>query len=405
MAADQPTAAVVGGGIAGLASAVALAQAGWQVTVLERAPAFGDVGAGLAITGNGMTALAALGLEHKVRAAGYQTCAAGYQDVHGNWLLRLPDTSQDAGAVTTMWGLHRQRLHAVLSEAAQATDGIELVADAEVSAVQPGIPGGEKAALTIGTGASARAVSADLVVGADGVRSAVRTELFPAVRPVYSGSTSWRGVVADSDSDGRLTQAYGPHTDFGTLRISDAEMYWYGYFRNPEGAVFPDEAAAARSHFANWAPWIREMVAATPAGRLMRHDVYHLPKGPRAYVSGRVVLAGDAAHAMQPTAGQGAATALEDGVCVGRMIGAAVLAGGDMESALTSYDRARRPRCQRMVRTGITIARMGADLGGGWPQTVRNTALRLAPVRLLTRTGGGIVRWTAPDVPAAGSHH
>jgi hypothetical protein len=92
----------------------------------------------------------------------------------------------------------------------------------------------------------------------------VRAELFPAVRPRYSGSTSWRAVIPDTACDGRLVEAWGPGTEFGALRVSDTEMYWYGYFRHPEGAVFAVELAAARQRFAGWAPWIRGLVAATP---------------------------------------------------------------------------------------------------------------------------------------------
>ncbi|HXC82081.1 MAG TPA: FAD-dependent oxidoreductase [Trebonia sp.] len=384
--ADQLTAVVVGGGIAGLASAVALAQAGWRVTVLERAPAFGEVGAGLAVTGNGMTALAALGLDEAVRAVGYHSAVAGYQDQGGRWLMRLP-----AAEVTSIWGLHRQRLHGVLLAAAQTGESVEHVTDAEVTAVRPGAPGGEQAEVTFKT----TTMLADLVVAADGVRSAVRAVLFPAVKPRYGGSTSWRAVIS-SVAEGRLIQAWGPGTEFGALRVSDSELYWYGYFRSPANQVFPDELAAARAKFAGWAPWIRELVNATTADQLMRHDVYHLPQGPSSYVSGRVVLVGDAAHAALPTSGQGAASALEDGVCVGRMIAAPVKAGGDLAQQLTAFDRARRPRCQRIVRTGIMVARFGADLGGGWRQTVRNAVLRITPPGPLIKIGAPIVRWTPP---------
>ncbi len=396
MAADGLTAAVVGGGIAGLASAVSLAQAGWQVTVLERAQAFGEVGAGLAITGNGMTALAALGIGGAARAAGFQTVTAGFQDPSGHWLMRIPDRP-GLRAVTTIWGLHRQRLHAVLRQAAAAAGGVELVTGAEVVAVRPGAPGGDLAAVTWRTENEAHRVRVQLVVAADGVRSAVRAQLFPAARPHYSGSTSWRAVIPDSASDGRLVEVWGPGTEFGALRVSDSEIYWYGYFRNPEGAVFADELGAARDRFAAWAPWIRGLVAATPADRLIRHDVYHLPQGLPAYVYGRVAFAGDAAHAALPTAGQGAATALEDGVCVGRIIAAPVRAGGDLAAALTAFDHVRRPRCRQMARTAAMIARIGADLGGGWRQTARNTLLRLAPAGPLVKAGAPIVRWAPPE--------
>lgn len=178
--------------------------------------------------------------------------------------------------------------------------------------------------------------------------------------------------------DGRLVAAWGPGTEFGALRVSDSEMYWYGYFRSPEGTQFADEMSAARQRFESWAPWIHDLVTATSAGSLMRHDVYHLPDGLPSFTSGRVVFAGDAAHAALPTAGQGAALALEDAVCVGRMIGAPVRAGGDMAAAMAAFDQARRPRCQRIVRTAMAIGLFGSDLPGGWRQRVRNAVLRVS---------------------------
>jgi len=397
MPAERPTALVVGGGIAGLASAIALSQAGWQTTVLEQARAFSEVGAGLSISGNGMTALAVLGLDEAVRAVAYQTATAGYQDLGGRWLMRLPDTRRDPTAITTIWGVHRQRLHTVLRSAAEAADGVTLVTNAEVTAIRPGVPAGEPALVTWGTEAAPITAQADLIVAADGVRSAVRAELFPAANPRYSGYTSWRGVVSDTTTaDSRLVQALGPGAEFGALRISDSETYWYGYIRNAEGAIFPDEPTAARERFAGWAGWIRDLVAATPGSSLMRHDVYHLPTGPSSYRSGRVVLAGDAAHAALPTTGQGAATAVEDAVCVGRIVAAGIGESGDMAAALTAYDKARRERCQRIVRTGVMISRFGAGVGPGLPQTVRNTVLRLTPPGPLIRFGAPIVRWTPP---------
>ena len=394
--ADRLRAIVVGGGIAGLASAVSLAQAGWQATVLERAPAFGEVGAGLAITGNGMEALAAIGVDAAIRAAGYQTVPAGFQDLKGRWLLQIPDTRADVRSIITIWGIHRQRLHAALLRAAQTHDGVELVTGAEVTAVQPGNAAAEPGTVTWRTGTGQHASESDLVVAADGVRSTVRAQLFPGVSPRYSGSTSWRAVIPDDNSDGRLVERWGPGTEFGSLRLSDSEIYWYGYFRHPEGACFDDELAAARDRFSGWSERVRAIVAATTASQLMRHDVYHLPGGLPSYVRGRVVVIGDAAHAAVPTLGAGASTALEDGVCVGRLIAAPVAAGGDLAAALAAFDLARRPRCRQIARLSAVVARFGADLGGGWRQPVRNSLLRVTPARLVVKTGAPLVRWRAP---------
>lgn len=326
---DRQSALVAGGGIAGLAAAVALAQAGWRATVLERAPAFAEVGAGLGFTGNGMAALEALGVAETVRAAGHLAPHAGYQDRSGRWLLRIRQSRPDPRAVTTICGIHRERLHATLRQAAEAA-GAELVTGAEVTAVRPGTPGGEPATATWRASSGEHTREAGLVVAADGVRSRIRQQLFPGARARYAGSTSWRAVTTGTSFPGRLVEVWGPGTEFGALRVSDSEVYWYGEFVSPEGTSFPDELAAARAHFAGWAPWIQAIVAATAAGQLMRHDVYQLPGGCPRYVCGRVVIIGDAAHAMLPTIGQGAATALEDGVCVGRMIAAPVNAGDDL---------------------------------------------------------------------------
>ena len=391
---EQPAAVVAGGGIAGLAAAVALAQAGWRVTVLERAAGFGEVGAGLGLTANGMAAAGALGLGDQVRAAGRRTVTAGFQDTTGRWVVHVPAPRDGRDTVTTIWGQHRQRLHAVLYRAATADPGTELVTGAEVTSVRPGRPDGDRAGVSWRSGDQTHTTPADLVVAADGVRSAVRTQLFPSVQPVYGGSTSWRAVIpAPAD---QFTAVWGPAAEFGALPVSDHETYWYGYFQHPAGAVFPDELAAARDRFAGWPVWVHDLLAATPAARLIRNDVYHLPRGPASYRAGRVVLIGDAAHACLPTVGQGAALALEDAVCVGRMIGAPVQSGAGLAPALAAFDHVRRPRGQRTVRSAIAVSRIGADLGPGWRQTARNALLRLAPAGLMVRAGSSITRWTPP---------
>lgn len=136
----------------------------------------------------------------------------------------------------------------------------------------------------------------------------------------------------------------------------------------------------------------------------MRHDVYHLaPDALPSYVHGRTALVVDAAHGFLPTMGQGANTALENGVCVGRIIGEPVAGGADLAPALARFDRARRPRCRRIAQRSVLTTRLGADLAGGWPQSVRNTFMRLLPAGPTAKAGASVLRWTPPPgIPHAG---
>ncbi|MCZ2829510.1 FAD-dependent monooxygenase [Modestobacter sp. VKM Ac-2986] len=391
------SATVVGGGIAGLAAAVSLLGAGWRVQVLERSTAFDEVGAGLAVTRNGMAALDGLGVGEQVRAAGHLTRAAGTRDQHGRWLLQLPG-STDPGAPTVAWGVHRQRLHGALLGAAAAAD---LVTGARVTGLVPGAPDGAPAVVTWTDDDGEHTVTTDLVVAADGIRSAVRGVLFPEVALRYSGWTSWRAVVDDDSTlEEGFAPSWGPAAEFGALRISGSELYWYGYVRHPERTPLADELAAAVELFSGWSADVRAVVAATDPARLLRHDVHHLPRGLPGYARGRTVLVGDAAHAMLPTMGQGANSSLEDGVCVGRLIGEPVAAGAPLAAALTAFDRARRPRCRQMARRSALTARFGAHVPGGLPQVLRNAALRAVPAGPAAAAGAAVLRWEPPVSPA-----
>lgn len=401
----ERTATVVGGGLAGLASAVALTRSGWRTQVLERRSGTPEVGAGLALPRNGAVALNALGIDDAlIEETGHRTLGTGFVDTQGRRILTIPDDDPRVRWAITVWGFNRQRLHELLHRAA-LKEGVELVDGARVTGVTAGRVGGEPAVVSwrreeAGQGENARETEADLVVGADGMWSAVRQALHPEVSPRYSGSTSWRAIVPataleGTGLDGRLIEYWGPGSEFGVMKVNADQVYWYGYIQKPERTVFDDELGTARAHFADWAPEIVALIDATTPDQLMRHDVHHLPKGPDCYAQGRVVLVGDAAHGALPTAGQGAATALEDGITLGRLAGPA--GAGDLERALTEFDALRRPRCQSIARMARVMARVGADLGGGWRQGLRNSAFRLVPGRTLVRSAMGTVQWSPPE--------
>ena len=318
---------------------------------------------------------------------GPRTVGTGFQDLHGRWILYISEERPDVAEAITIWGVHRQRLHAELLRA--ATDaGVSVLPGRRVVDVVPGAPDGDRAVVRADGGDE---LEADLVVGADGMGSGVRKALFPTAVPRYSGSTSWRAVVDDTTTDARLVEMWGPGAEFGAMRVSPAQMYWYGYVRHEQSAVFDDELAAARSRFDGWAEPVSSLLDATDPARLLRHDVFHLPGGLPRYVHGRVVMVGDAAHGALPTMGQGAATALEDAATLGILVGTSDLAAG-----LEAFDRSRRPRGRSIARQATTMARLGADVGGGWRQGLRNGLFRLVPGGLLARSGARLVAWEPP---------
>jgi 2-polyprenyl-6-methoxyphenol hydroxylase-like FAD-dependent oxidoreductase len=207
---------IAGGGIGGLAAALALVRRGWDVEVLERAPAFAEVGAGLSLWPNGLRAVDALGVGAQVRGRALLEGQAGIQDSAGRWITRT-----DTAALERRFGsvamIHRADLLEVLRGAVPADSLRHGVTVRRVS------PGGTVAH----SGGESRA---DLVVGADGVRSVVRASIWPdAPAPRYAGYTAWRMVTPPVQVDGTVpddtVESWGAGERFGYVPLPDGRVY------------------------------------------------------------------------------------------------------------------------------------------------------------------------------------
>ncbi|MBG6216297.1 2-polyprenyl-6-methoxyphenol hydroxylase-like FAD-dependent oxidoreductase [Arthrobacter sp. CAN_A6] len=389
----ERTAVIIGGGIAGLTAAASLLRQGWAVTVLEQADRITEVGAGLSITSNGLSALASLGIDSAVRSAGYPLRLAGTMDHRGDWLMRIP-RNRSGEPAQEVYGIHRQQLHRLLRK---ATDGACLVSGAQVSRIYPGDPDGARASVQCSTAHGTRNYEADLVVGADGLRSTLRNQVAPATSARYSGKSAWRGIVQDDSLvSGDFAVIWGPGTEFGAVRISADQVYWYVYTHTAEKTRWPNEKSAAGNYFSGWAAPVPSLIDATTADQVLRHNVYSLAPRLTTYVHGRTVLIGDAAHAMVPTMGQGANSSLEDGVCVGLLIGRAVNAGTPLAIALQRFDAQRRPRTQQIARRSHAAGLLGADVRGRFAVAARNALMKSVPAGPAAAAGAKILSWRVP---------
>ncbi|MZD08726.1 NAD(P)-binding protein, partial [Streptomyces sp. SID5785] len=295
----QARAIVIGGGIGGLTAALALHRTGWHVTVLERATALAPVGAGIALAPNAQRALDVVGLGDEIRSLAAWEGDGGLRTPAGRWLSRADPQRASERFGGTLVLLHRATLVGKL--AAGLPDGAVRTAT-EGRLVDPGDPADPARPARVATPDGD--LTAELVVGADGVRSAVRGALFPThPGATYAGFTTWRLLVPPPARPFAPHETWGPGRLWGTHPFADGTVYAYAAAVTPAGGRAPDgdERAELRRLFGGWHHPVPAILDAAEPDGVLRHDVHDLADPLPAFHRGRVALLGDAAHAMAPT--------------------------------------------------------------------------------------------------------
>jgi salicylate hydroxylase len=339
---------VVGGGIGGLATALAVARTGRPVAVLERSAEFGEVGAGIQLAPNATRILTRLGVLDELCEVGVLPRRIVLADAvagHELTALDLTDFPERYGAPYVV--AHRTDLHRILLDACRAA-GVALETGVDVTGVRDT---GDGVELTCADG---QVRTGTAVVGADGLRSRLRRR-FSDDEPVCSGYVAYRGAVPTEQvsrhADLRDVVAWvGPGLHLVQYPLRSGRMYnQVAVFRSD--AYAREEAdwgtpAELEERFAVCCDHVRESIPLL--GRDQRWPMYD--REPlETWATGRVALLGDAAHPMVQYLAQGACQALEDAAAL-----ADALARGDVRSAFRAYERARAPRAARVQRTART---------------------------------------------------
>jgi salicylate hydroxylase len=349
---------VVGAGLGGLTAALALLRAGFRVSVYEQAAALGEVGAGVTITPNGVHALNHL-LGEAVMARVARTPSAGAIKHYRTGAI-LVETSR-GNRMQEQYGApycqaHRADLHGALADAVRAMDPGCIHTGCSFAGLAEAADG---VTVTFRNGASA---TGDILVGSDGIRSAVRRALWGEEQVTFTGYIAWRGLVPMDRLDPAVivpdsASFAGPARSFARYKVRGGTLVNFAAFsRREEWAEeswsVHSEIAELQAEFQDFAPEVQAIIAATSPERCFKWGLFDRePLGQ--WTRGRVTLLGDAAHPMTPFLAQGAVMAIEDGMVLARALEAAA----GWQEGLARYEAARRERGTFVMRESHVNAR------------------------------------------------
>jgi 2-polyprenyl-6-methoxyphenol hydroxylase-like FAD-dependent oxidoreductase len=367
---------VVGAGIGGLATAVALRKVGVDVTVHEGAPELRPAGFGISVMSNAVGALRALGIDLGLEKRGQSIRRTVILNSAGRTMREMPLVDPAVAEVPPSVAMYRGDLHDALMDALGDTP-VELGATATSYDILDG--GGVRLRFADG-----REATGDILVGADGINSAIRRRRTgDDSRPRYGGFLCWLSVTPFSHP--RMTAGFNAHywgrgSRFGLHDVGGGRAYWWGTVNMPAATAraWNGDKTMIERAYADWADEVREAIRATPV-----EDIVAVPAQDRPYLDtwgeGPVTLLGDAAHPMLPSLGQGGSSAIEDAAVLAQCLAARE----DPVAALRAYEDVRRDKSRELVEVSRKFGAL-EQVENPWLRIVRDAYIRWAPASVLT---------------------
>lgn len=346
--------AIAGAGIGGLALALGLARAGKRLRVYEQAPQLKEIGAGVSLSPNAVKGLRYLGVGERLEALADEPPTQVTRHYASGKVLvnfRRHNTPEQLGAPYLQ--AHRADLHDLLRQRLVALQPDALVLDKELTAVSDDAA----SAYVLGFADGSQA-GADLLVGADGLKSTVRREVFSEPEPEFAGFVAWRGLVSRGELGAEQSRPgsmvfVAPGRMFVRYPVRHGKLQNFVAFSRAEhwtaeGWSQTGDIDTVRNVFADFHDDARVVLRAFSGRRCHKWGLFSRGPLPR-WVRGRATVLGDAAHPMLPWLGQGAAMAIEDAVVLCR----ALIEFEEAEEALRRYEHARRERAMVIHRESL----------------------------------------------------
>lgn len=354
--------AIIGGGIGGLTTALALQKNNLDITIYESAPEIKPVGAGIIMANNAMQVFDKLGIRNKIEKAGHKISTIKITDPQLKTLSEVPLNKFELQYGVHNIAIHRGKLQMILAEEI----GFENI---KLSKRLSKIEQRNGYQLTFEDGTTA---IADVVIGADGIKSVVRNQILNIGKIRTANQKCWRGVSEIDWTKKYSHQAYeawGKGKRFGFVRINDQQVYWYAV-ANENLVKNPENPAELFTEFNSEVPG---MILETPKEKIFVNDIIDLEPISQ-WQKDRVCLIGDAAHATTPNMGQGACQAIEDAYIIGKLFGE----GKSVEEVFMQYEKLRIKKAHYIVNTSSTIGKV-SHYENSLAVWLRNTLLKATP--------------------------
>lgn len=359
---------ILGGGIAGLATAIALQKIGKEVLVAEASESFRPVGAGIALAANAMKSLSKLGVAEAIVPRGNKLTDFSIYDNRGKVISKTHADNPDYGNFT----IHRADLHTALLS---FLDEKRLLTGRKSSHFAK-----ETAGYTVFFENSST-ISAKYLIVSEGIHSPIRRQLLPEVNPRYAGYTCWRGIADNSQLQLNETfESWGKKGRVGIVPLKNQQIYWFACMNtsqaNSDKKYFRKEDIL--DHFRDFHYPIPEVLAST-SSPLIWNDILDIPPLPQ-FAFGEILLIGDAAHATTPNMGQGACMALEDAA----ILMACLKKRTSTSEVFLEFEKRRIARTRQIVNQSWTLGKI-AQLENPLAIWIRNLAFRILPASVNQR--------------------
>jgi 2-polyprenyl-6-methoxyphenol hydroxylase-like FAD-dependent oxidoreductase len=354
---------IAGGGLGGLAAAVALLREGFQVAIFEKSAELREVGAGLSVWPNATRVLQKLGLLDEALRRSELIEHLGLRTWRGE---RLWEIAVRGRCETPAICIHRADLMAILKSR---------VPEESVHLGERLVGFDEREAEVTARFSSGRTAQADALIGADGIQSTVRALILGESKPIYRGYQAWRGVAQCAPAGHPSTTAiefWGHGKRFGMESLGRGRTFWYATVNAPQGTLgdpagWKDEA---REHFQGWASPIQELIESTEPGAILKHEIEDRPPVKR-WGRGLVTLLGDAAHLAAVGLRSLGHLPRDNGPAPGRL-------RAPCKRLARGYESRRYARTAFLTREARRIGRLG-QLENRFAVALRTFALRLLP--------------------------